>query len=333
MKKLLIVCALTFVACASVPPRPPAPSPTPTPTPTPPPPVTGLPEPTLLHIKPGTNQFVNASGKRVWLLGSSGICCHLDNVENGWPQISDKYLRELVSRGADLAHVRVGPYSKALEPRPEFRPYLDNGDWNPLFFSHLNATLDLAYSLGVYIEIDLLDAWALKDPRNNSWPAGSNSCAILQLAPKPVHQRLINKVVAEVGRHQNILWQISNESFVCGSTLAWELGVVDTVHIQEQASNHPRHIMATNGGIAKVDRHGDIDFVNSHQCEAPEQPGYTPKPIVTNECNPESLQNFKRQLVIAEQRGTYYNLFWSDMSTADWNSALDVILAYRKRHP
>lgn len=331
MKKLLIVCALTFVACASVPPRPPAPSPTPTPTPTPPPPVTGLPEPTLLHIKPGTNQFVNASGKRVWLLGYGGTCCHVDNAVNGWTQISEPWLRELAAHGGDFVHVRTGPSSKSLEPRPERRPYNDDGTWNPAYFAQLNALIDLAYSLGVYVEVDLIDGWALKDPRNNWWMA---SCGILSSSPKPAYQRYVNKIVSSIGQHPNVLYQVGNETGVCGTaTLAWELGIVDAVHVQELTSGFKRHIMSTNAGIAKVDRHGDIDYVNSHQTEAPEQPGYTAKPIVTNESNPNSFANFKAQLAIAEQRGTYIHLWISDMSEADRQASLDLIMSYRKRHP
>jgi len=308
--------------------------------------------PSLLHVQQGTHNFVNAEGQRIWLLGYGGVCCHADNTVNGWPWFSESYLRELAAHGGDFIHLRMGPPSASLEPRPEYRPYLDNGQWNPACFAKLNALLDLAYSLGVYVEIDLIDGWALKDPSNNWWHLGVD---IMRTSPKPPQQAFVNKVVAEVGRHPNILWQIGNETGVPTEngpvdpatgkptqvtidTLAWELGIVDAVHIQETASGHPRHIMATNAGIGKVDRHGDIDYIETHQCEAPEQPGATPKPVMVNECNGipgtgESFSNFSKQVGIAESRGTYYQLWISDMPDGQRQQALDFILAYRKRHP
>ena len=307
-----------------------------------------------------TNEFIDANGKRVWLLGYGGVCCGAGSgptevPTNGWPWISEPYLRELAAHGGNFVHIRVGPNSKVLEPRPDMRPYLDgpNGkpdmnQWNPVFWANLNKLISLAYSLGVYVEIDVLDAWELKEPSQSAFPAPYNTVEVLRRAPAPVHQRFINKLVHEIGANVNVLWQMSNESGVpmeaCtlpdGSqgqcpivNLAWDLGIADAIRIQEDLDHYPYHLRSTNAGLKKLDNHGDIDYVNTHQCSAPEQPKYTGKPITVNECNGVGYENFRSQLALAQQRGTYYHLWVGDMSEADRLKSLDLIAEYRKTHP
>jgi len=340
--------ALALLAdCATHHPPTPQPTPSPVPSPTPPPVVTILPPPTLLHVQ-GT-RFINTEGKDVYLQGSGGVCCHLDPAVNLWPWVSDALLQDLAIHGANLIHIRLGPNGILLEPRANMRPYLEepvgysaNGallaKYNPQFFADLNKLLDRAYAFGIYVEIDLIDGWMQKDPKLSPWGADDKGCGIFKHSPKTVHADFLHRVVNELGRHSNILWQIGNETGVCGSSVDWELGVVRYVRTFETENGFPRHLIASNAEMTETDKSPQIDYLNTHQCSAPEQPNGVNKPIATNECNGvpttgESFKHFKAQMDLAHSRGTYYQLWWSDMPDSEWAASLDAILAYRKQHP
>lgn len=305
---------------------PPVPSPVVSPSPSP-----AVAAPTLLKVV--GNQF-HTHGRRVWLLGYGGVCCG-DNVTDGWSWISEPYLRELAAHGGNFVHIRLGPYSDTIETRPNRRGYLDSGEFNPQYFADLNTLIDLGHSLGVYFEIDLIDGWNVKDSMRSPWPHGSNDCSILQRAPGKIHGKWLRKVVEEVGYHENILWQISNESGRCpplGTTPEWELGVAAIVRDQELLSDFPRHPIATNGELLKVDRNANIDYVELHQSEAPEN-AYN-KPIMVNEYNPFiGTDQFQVQLMLAEARGTYFQLWLSDATESERHAALGIIMNYRRAHP
>ena len=336
MKAILAaVLGLSVLSCPKPPSPTPAPSPTPIPSPTPAP--VRL---SLLHRE--GSKFKDATGKVVNLQGYGGVCCVVGSgpdefPSNGWPWIAESWLKELASYGGNYAHVRLGPPSPRQEPRSEMRPYADlpNGQpdltrWNPAMWAKLNRLIDYADALGIYIEVDLIDAWDLKDPGNNAWNA---KCDILQAAPKPLHQHFLEKVDIEIGHHRNVIYQIGNETFVCGSTLAWELGVVDTMHIQEEKSGHPRHMMGTNGGIGKVDRHGDVDYITTHQDAAAEVNALN-KPVTVNEYNPWiGVATFKTRLVQAGKLGSNYFLWLSNASEPDRVASLEAIREWRKTHP
>ena len=179
------------------------------------------------------------------------VCCGPEEPDvNLWPWISESLLRDAAAHGVNLVHIRLGPNSPVLEPRPAMRPYiLPDGAWNPEFFSRLNALIDIGYSLGVYFEIDLIDGWELKRPEQSAWHA---DCSLLQHAPGKVQRDWLNKVVDEIGAHENILWQISNESGKCpplGTTPEWEEGVAYIVRAREQARAYGPHPIGTNGEI------------------------------------------------------------------------------------
>lgn len=352
MKRLGILALFVLVGCGGIhPPVPPKPSPTPIPSPTPVPPVTGLPEPTLLHTKGAA--FINAEGKRVYLEGYGGTCCHVDNDVNGWTDISESYLKELAAHGGNFVHIRTGPYSKSLEPRPEYRAYNADGSFNEGFYKRKLALIRLGRSLGVYFEIDVgPDGWSLKDSDNNffGWTVD-----IMRRAPKLDVQHFVQKNVKEFGDEPNVIWQLGNENGVpqescilpdgthgqCSIvTLEYELGIADAIRIQEDKNpKRLHHLKGTNAGLIKVDRHGDIDYIETHQCQAPEMPRYLlppngpgMRPVMVNECNPESFTNFQKQLGIAEQNQTYYQLWISDMPESQRQQALDLIATYRKTH-
>ena len=132
-------------------------------------------------------------------------CC---NNNPGWPLVTHQQLQEMRKAGGTLTHVRTGPYEAGSE------------DAAATTISKLIDTVGFANTLGISVEVDLVDGWALVN-RVNLW---HDSCSVTQ-GPPP--QRYIDHITEVVNATKGfqVTYQLGNEMYRCTPTLPWLQGL------------------------------------------------------------------------------------------------------------
>ncbi|HET8647110.1 MAG TPA: hypothetical protein VFO85_16555, partial [Vicinamibacteria bacterium] len=200
---------------------------------------------------------------------------------------------------------------------PEFAGYRADGSWNEAFWARVRGLLAEAARLGIYVEVDVIDAWAFEHGRN----AFGDDCEAMKRAPDRRHLRWIRKVAAETGGFPNVMYQVGNETFGCGVAPEWELGVRDALRA---ALAQPR-LIGTNSHRPELE--AEFDYVARHLDEA--QPPAA-RPVIVNETGPLSPAEFRKQRDAARSQGTTFVLWRGGMNARQWSRALRF-LGYARR--
>lgn len=236
------------------------------------------------------------------------ICCE-DAKDNGWPLVSLKALRALARAGANWTHVRLGPFPPWAEGRA-FAASSDDGGWNPAFWNRLRRLLAEAARLGIYVEVDVIDGWALEHGRS----AFREGCSVTHREPQRHHLRWIRKVVAETGDFPNVMYQVGNETFDCDATLQWEVGVRDALRA---ALGDRRRLIGTNSHDPEIEAHFDYVARHVEEAQAPSD-----RPVIVNETSPLTPAQFREQLEAARRLGSTFVLWRGTMNGRQWQRAL-----------
>ena len=245
------------------------------------PPAPGFPAPLYLQ----GNQFY-AAGQPARLLGSV-VCCE-DYPANGWPLVSETYIDKMASAGLNWTHVRTGPFIPGAET-PESLAHVtdpatglqDLTRYRPQFFDRLRGVIFHAGLHGMYVEVDLIDAWPFKHELS-AFSAGRNlqgangSCDWFKQPPNEWMEGWVRKLVASTGDLPNVMYQIGNESFGCGSSDAYELGIYAIVKDELSVRGFPDRLVGSNS----LRTYLPVDYDVSHDTFLPLPEG---KPVVVNE--------------------------------------------------
>lgn len=295
-----------------------------------------------LRINPGKpTGFADLAGNPVWLTGIAVAGGPNGYPVYGWPWASDAILTQAAGQGANYAHFRLGPFRTQLEDGANggcvptgdgagFEPYAEAGGlrydldtWNAAYWSALRQRVQRAEQLGVYVEIDLIDAWALKNSHrtcNSAWHPDNNiqgfslDCTALRDSTPGAHphvRRWLEKIADELGPHGNVIFQIGNETDLCpgttGASAAWERGVVQIVEARMAGNGSPAHLFGTNGTAAMAGL-PEVDYVNRHSATAVEIAGGKPTGVNEDDQN-SSPDRFMREAWESFSRGTFYH-YW-----------------------
>lgn len=299
--------------------------------------------PGRLHVD-GT-EFRGQNNEKVTLLG--GIVCCEGYPENGWPFILRKdvrassadpyvYLQRYADNGANFTHIRLGPFTETGES-PAFVAYasVEGGkvnldEWNDAFWQRLSGTLARARELGVYVEVDLIDSWVLERPGIHPWAKANNingvdegSCRTITKPITDVQKRWLTKIVEVTRGFDNVIYQVSNESFDCKGWLddSWELSVLDFVR-----ALHPSAVIGTNSNRDTIE--SAADYVESHASFA--QTLRNGKPIMVNEygdsLTPEEVRDEMRKGVLL---GSSFHYWRGGHDEAAFSATLAYLRAIR----
>lgn len=293
-----------------------------------------LPSDMSLHVE--GNQFVDARGERVRLLGAI-VCCEESKL-NGWPLVNLDILDLLATRGLNYTHCRLGPFTVAGEDDPSYVGYVTAPDgrvdldrFNVSFWDRCRSIAARARERHVYVEFDLVDRWVRQhgetdlphvDPwraRNNAQGVEAGGLRIFERAPTPLHERWLRKAVVELGGFDAVLFQVGNEGFKSFSA-AWELGVRDIVKDELLRRGFPDRLVGTNTHDAGLE--GQLDYVARHRPEA-QQPGV--KPILVNEYATLSSDEVLQQVRRAASLGTMFMYWRGDHARAVWEGTLAAL--------
>jgi hypothetical protein len=277
-----------------------------------------------LRISSGRSTvFEDAGGRAVWLTGMTVAGGNDGKTYGGWPLVSTHAIDDLSAEHGNFVHIRLGPYIGELEG-PEFAPYPSAGGgkydldhWNPAYWQRVKDALGYARSHGVYVEVDLIDGWAMKVQGRSPWHASRNvngaayACDTVLAGAR--HVPWLNKVVDEIGDYDNVIFQVGNETSTCGQmgSGAWESLVVSTVEAR-LGPGRPR-LFATNSENGAIEAAGYIDYVNRHNPSngppsAIDLPGT--KPAGVNEYGDGAADLYTAELWEALVRGTYLHYWW-----------------------
>ena len=291
-----------------------------------PPPAPGFPAPLYLQ----GNQFY-AAGQPVRLLGSV-VCCE-DYPANGWPLVSETYIDKMASAGLNWTHVRTGPFIPDAETPDSVAHVTDRGtglqdltQYWPQFFDRLRGVISRAGLGGMYVEVDLIDAWPFKHELS-AFSAGRNvqgangSCDWFKKPPNAWMEGWVRKIVASTGDLPNVMYQIGNESFGCGSSDAYELGIYAIVKDELSERGFPDRLVGSNS----LRTYLAVDYHVSHDNFLPMPED---KPVVVNEFSLEDPETDPMEVALMAamrlDRGVYYMAWRGSLPNAAYDTYLDL---------
>jgi hypothetical protein len=183
---------------------------------------------------------------RVWLWWG---CDEFRKGEfEGLPEEGKMHVEPYLRTGSSLAH--------------DGRPKYDLSKFNPEFFSRLRDMCSAAKKRGIYLQLCLTDAWALKsdkiwqvqaynrdnningidgDPKNSGYGDHEQGCLSLRNRKVLENQKAyIRKVVDTVNDFDNVLFEIANENY---TSEEWETQLCDFIHEYEKSKPKQHLVM------------------------------------------------------------------------------------------
>jgi hypothetical protein len=216
------------------------------------------------------------------------------------------------------------PYVRAKSDPAKY----DLDQFDESYWGNLQERIALAGSLGIYVEVDLADAWAIKDPNRecySAWAANNNvngfdiQCPALREAPPPRVQAWLEQIVDRIGNLDNVIFQVGNETFLCpgsGAAPVWEARVAQIVHDRASLQGFAAPLIGSNAHRDDVRGEGALEYLNDHGDLAIDiiRRG---KPSGINEPNSDTTpDHWMREAWEAFSRGTYFH-YWFGHEDSD----------------
>lgn len=303
--------AAALTACGDGPPtgpNPPDPTPTPEPTPSP----TPQPwRPVAFPVRVSGHNFVDGNGV-LWRWGA------WNPSRAGWTVPSLSELQEMAAAGVNCVGVRLGPQSPD-GPDGMHAP--------PTLWSALETCLVQAYSLGLVVEVSLIDAWVIQHGYNYfGW-----GMDIAHRLPTSEQTNWLREAAAHLRGHPNVILLDGNESFKLlkrpfqrtDPSTAWSRAVRDIM--RRELPGVPIGTNAERGDIERL-----YDYVVVHQDAATSV--LHNKPTGVNESGPAvTPQSWAAQSQAARRAGTFFDLWRGDMGDDEWQEALLIHADLRRR--
>jgi len=274
-------------------PSPPAPSPSPTPIP-----VFHPYDPPLKVI---SGRFTDVSGRDA-LLMPWGFCCYFVDLTDlsfdRWRTLR-QMLIDVSAAGFNAIGIRLGPYWHAdccdrdmtnLRAYETVNGKADLTRWNANYWAERRSDVETSAAFKMYLELDCVDCWELKPryaifgpwhPANNIQGFSGGDAGIVQRSPHAHAEAFVRKLVFELGRYPNVIFQIGNECNVIGVSEAWERGIVDIIRDEERRHGYILHLIGTN---SEKSNPVWADYESFHTHSLP--PVKARRPTQVNEFNP-----------------------------------------------
>lgn len=157
--------------------------------------------------------------------------------------------------------------------------------WDSAYFARLRDFLAVAARHGVVVEMNLFcpfyeeSQWRLSPMHagNNVNGLGDVSRTNVYTTDRhggllAVQEAMVRQIVTELNDRDNLYYEICNEPYFGGVTLAWQHRMADVIVGTEQSLNR-RHLISQNiaNGCAKVDQpHPSVSIFNFHYATPPD---------------------------------------------------------------
>jgi hypothetical protein len=301
----------------------------------------------LLHADGPT--LVDPSGAAVDFRGAISCC----GGGFGWPLFDEAWVDEVAQYDVTFLHMRLGPFLTGEGGESDWAavggPYVDVGGradltrFNAAFWAHVRYLIEYAAALGIWVEVDVADGWAIKHcrwgdiPEYSAWAPGNNAqgedwcddAGSREILGSDVHDAWVRQVVHETGRYANVIYQDGNEiGLVADYAPEWTLSIRNIIHDQETRDGYARHLFGSNSGDAATLQAPGVDFVELHQSHAAAPGQCFGKPCLVNEYNPNpplSPAELYDEYCAGRAAGTYFWYWRHGQSEAQMAETLALI--------
>lgn len=290
-------------------------------------------------------RFVLADGGAIEVRGAISCC----GGGYGWPLVDEAWIGLTSSSGVNFLHLRLGPYlTSTANGETELATYgggyeedggvADLDLFNPRFWARVRTLISQARARHMWVEVDLVDGWAIKHcrwgdvPGYSAWAREGNAqgidlCATAGsggFATGSTVDRWVRQVVRETGSFDNVVYQDGNEiSLVANYSPAWTTALRDAVRSEETRLGLIRHLFGTNADVAAAI--SAADFVELHQDQPATVTQCGGKPCLVNEYNPRpplTAAQFHQRFCAAKSQGTSFWYWRHEQSEAVMNQSL-----------
>jgi hypothetical protein len=221
-----------------------------------------------------------------------------------------KYLDELQSKGLNLTRTFTGAYVEPMGafniaqntlaptsdrficpwPRSKEPGYASGGNkfdlehWNDAYFTRLKDFVSTAEKKGIIVELALFCPFYEKIQWNISPMNAANNINDVGNVGKDdvytldknggllmVHESLVRKIVRELKSYSNVIYEICNEPYFGGVTMAWQHHIATLITATEKELG-VKHLISQNiaNDSAKiVNPHPDVSVFNFHYASPP----------------------------------------------------------------
>lgn len=203
-----------------------------------------------------------------------------EGYRDGWSLATPSALAQMAAAGATMTHFRTGPFRDGSVTIPM-----------------VVAAVQNANSLGLRVEVDLIDNWALA---NNETPWG-DGCSVTHAAPRPRHVKHVREVV-EATAGMDVTYNLGNEGFRCNPSEAWDRGIYDA---------------AKAAGAGRVGSNSDLgigDYITVHGFEAVGGGQF----LTEDDGGDHTPQEWIEIYRASKARGGYVMFWRGTMSDAQW---------------
>jgi hypothetical protein len=303
------------------------------------------PPPSLLLTRDG-GALIGPDGGVVPVRGAISCC----GGGYGWPLFDEAWANLVAQHGGNFLHLRLGPFRTEGNGETDWAAvgggYVESGGkadlsrFNEAFWARVRTLLEYARAKGLYVEVDVIDGWAVKHchagdiPGYSAWEKDFNqqnvdACAGVgqgPIAPGSTADLWVRKVVAETGRYDHVIYQDGNEvSLIGGYTPAWTKSLAQVIRSEEVARGYPRHLLGSNAGLPATNQLAEVDYLEFHQSSALSAAQCGGKPCMVNEYNPTPAltpAQFQDRYCAAQRNGTAFWYWRHDQTEAQMLDSL-----------
>jgi hypothetical protein len=247
-----------------------------------------------IGVYPANTRYYEWRGKPAILVTSGE---HYGAVLNGDFDYR-KYLATLGKDRLNLTRIFTGVYREApgdfgitrntLAPRDEafVAPYakgaggkFDLNRWNPAYWARLHSFIEEAHRLGIVVEVTIfcvyyqdrmweLSPWHARNNVNGTPEAPREEVLSLKHpAYVAIQEAFIRKLASELSRHDNVIFEITNEPYVTNTPADWQAHMAGVAK-----AALPRHLVGQNIANftkAVVEPDANVAFLNFHYARPP----------------------------------------------------------------
>ncbi|MDX2153705.1 MAG: hypothetical protein SFV54_23380 [Bryobacteraceae bacterium] len=168
------------------------------------------------------------------------------------------------------------PLDQFLSPWPRRGETFDLTQWNPAFFTRLKDFLTEADKRGIVVEISLFcpfyedNMWPLSPMYRKDVPR-TEVYTLKHAALQNVQEAMVRKFVSEFNAFDNLFYEIANEPYFGGITLAWQRRIAEVIAEAEKPLPK-KHLIAQNiaNNWANIkDPDPNVSLFNFHYARPP----------------------------------------------------------------
>lgn len=251
-----------------------------------------------------------------------------EGLRDGWTLATDAALDRLAAGRLNVTHYRTGPYSATGPSGVQLAQARDRTRARMLAISvrtygpgsgiipELRKSVQAANARGLYVEVNLVDNWALV----NGWSFFADDCAVTQAAPPERYVEWVRQVVDATG-DLAVLYSLGNEGFRCGPRPEWEKGLYETAKARLREHGWPDRPVASQVSLAATRTPLDYRTFGGLFQAPPSLPDI-PGMLTEDDGGDHTPEEWRAVEAQARANGTYLMFWRGTMPDREWERLL-----------